>query len=277
MNYFNEIGKTALSIKAIYACRKTPLYISIAFFLMINIGFTFPFVVSMLTLNQVSLESFITPEIVEEVNLDLTADVLKGLYFEDDRLQSKDGVVKQEIFIGDIKVLIDLEDQEDSEATRDTYIARITEEYMELNYGMQLFSDYNNFELRDLEDMSNSDILDYFLVNGLRGSTKQWYFPISSLFYIVFTSMNTFFIFGMSLIAMLFRFGDNIKLKYKETLNIVIYCSVLPTVITVILTLMFDILGLNLILYNFGTFAMYIIVRRKFLKNPKKEKEVIRA
>lgn len=275
---FRDIIKTTISIEAIYRCRKTPLIISLFFFIMINVGFAFPFVFGVVKLDQINVTNYIPIEAVTDFEEDPTTDFLRSYHVQDGELMgnSPEGITT--INIDSYSMLVDLEDtmsQEkinkgsENEQEVPAYSARVTKDYIEINIGVQIVSTYDNFEVISLENKTKTEILNYFLINTLRSSLKQWVIPLFMFFYLVFLLMNTVFVGGMSLLAMLFRVGDRIKLSYKETLNVVIYSSVIPTVIAAITSIFLNMLGVNLLIYNFGTFLVYMIVRKKFLKNPK--------
>ena len=263
MDDFKIMLKTMLSLEAVFNARKIKLRKTILFFLIINIGFSFPFVFSLLKMEQLSITAFIEPSDLEAVEI---RSWLKDIRIEEDVLVYTGSEPYQRFEVGSHVILFDYDD---SSETEEGLVARITKHYMMINPGIVLFSDYRGFERVNFSNFSNLETGDYFFKNALRGSIGQWIIPIGIVFYLIFLAMNAFFIFGMSLIAILFKFGDKVRLTYKETLSMVIYASVMPTVFTSLLTLFFNLLGLNLILYNFGTFLIYMLVRKRFLKAPK--------
>lgn len=273
MQYFKEMGKTALSIKSIYECRKVPTIITIIFFLVINIGFTFPFAFSVISLEQVTVNRFIDETTFEELAVSDDFDFLKKMSLKDGQIINNGYDEIEEIAVGSQIYIFDYNDTLVDDDNR-LYTARITKDYMEIHFGLRLYSDYTYFEDTSFDNMSNPELIDYFLIGGLRRSTGQWALPISLAFYLVFFVTNTFFVLGMSLLALIFRLGDAVKLTYRETLNIVVYASVLPIIVSIFIPLIFNAIGLNLIIYNFGTFGMYMIVRNKFLKKHLKPEEL---
>lgn len=264
---FKAIVKTSVSLKSIYECRKEKTYVSILFFLLINVGFVFPFIFGILTLEQVTIGTFLDPSQLEAVNESKSLDFLKTMSLVDGYLEMDDNYDLANVPVGNYTLSIDLKDT----YTRDKDLApttiRLSKAYMEMNLGVTLFADYQHFEDINFTDMSNEDILDYFIMNGLRSSVAQWVYPVALFFYLAFVAINLIFVLGMSFLAMIFRVRDHVKLSYKETLNIVIYASVMPIIISVVVTMIFNALGLNLIIYNFGTIIVYMLVRKKYLKH----------
>ena len=261
-----EIMKTGLSTSAIFNSRKTPIAFTILFFVIINIGFSFPFLFSVLTLNNISAQTFIDPVTYEAMNDNPDLSFLKTMSMKKGRIVQKGYDDMQSFNLGGIGVLYDYHDELDSQYHENGFAIRITETYMEMKFGMTIYSSYEAFEDRTFSEMTSQELAEFFLIGGLRGSVSQWILPIGMFFYAAFFFMNLVFIVGLSFIALMFRLGDGIKLNYKETLNIVVYSSVLPTILSVVIALFFNGLGLNMIIYNFGTFIMYMLVRKNHLK-----------
>jgi hypothetical protein len=266
MGYLKDILKTPLSFEAIFKSRKAPLPIAILFFLLINIGFSFPFAFEMLTLRHVDSSVFLTEEEINKFSLQEEFKIIKSLYLDDNELKSELTNNVQTIALNNKKVLINLENDNFDE---EEYLAVFTKEYAYLNLGIKIYSDYVDIENTSFSDMDEKEILDFALKNILSKSIGQWFLPIYVMFYLAFLSINTLFVLGMSVLAIIFRIGDKIKLSYVETLKLVIFSSVMPVIISVIGTIPFNLLGLNVLIFDFGTFAVYMIVRSRFLKHSK--------
>lgn len=277
---FKEIIKTSISLDSVYRARKTPLWITLIFFLLINVGFSFPFTFNMLKLEQMSVANFIEPAILEKAEADNSLFFLEevvmqaGVLSIENANQEEIVAMKNSVIdIGTFKIRFDYDDLDESSTDSNVYAVRLTKNYMEMNLGVPMVTLYNTFEDVELKDLTHLERLDYFFVNGLRSTIKQWILPLGLFFYFAFLSINTVFVLGMSVLAILFRIGDKVKLTYKESLNMVVYASVIPIVISVVLSFMFNALGLNMIIYNFGTLGIYMLVRKKYLKNPKLKPE----
>lgn len=258
----NSIAKSTVSIKSVFENRKLPLWVTFLFFLITTIGFTFPFVIGLASSDQISSRLLLGEEAEVILNsLDWTD--IKSMNMTNGHLvgESKPVQIYQ---VGDKNFVLDYSDTISTE-NEIGFAGRITQDYMYFNIGFPLYSDYQTFENADFSMYSNIEIFDYFLKNGFRASIKQWFIPIYMLFYLVFLSINMFFIFGVTLLALLFRLGDRIKLSVFETLNIVVYSSAMPTVVSIIMSIFFGFLGMNLLIYNFGTLAIYMFVRKKYL------------
>lgn len=266
---FKTMIKTTVSIRSIYECRKVPVFISVLFFIFINVGFAFPFVLSVIKMDQINVTNYIPVEAVEQFEQEDQYDFLNQLSVADGKLTGDvpEGITK--IQLDQYIIIIDPRDQWIQTEEEGAYSAHLTEDYIEIDVGVQMISDYSRFDTVDLTDMTKTEILNYFLKNTLASTMKQWVAPLFTFFYLVFLFMNSFFVGGMSLLALLFRVGDRVKLTYKETLNIVIYSSVIPILIASLSCIFLNMLGINLLIYNFGTFFVYMIVRKRFLKNPK--------
>jgi len=275
---FKNIIKTTVSLKAIFYCRKVPIFMSVLFFALINIGFAFPFVVGVVKLDQINITNYIPIEAVESFEKDPSSDFLSTMKIEQGILSGDTPEGMTEIAMDDYVILLDLDDEYEklkaSNGSKDelyskSYVAHVTRDYILINFGVEIIATYSNFEQTNFAQMAKIDILNFFLINTLRSSMKQWVVPLFMFFYVVFLLMNSVFIVGMSVLALLFRVGDRIKLSFKETFNVVIYSSVIPTVIAAFTSVFFNMLGINLLIYNFGTFLVYMAVRRRFMKNPK--------
>jgi len=273
-----NIIKTTISLKAIFLCRKAPILISVLFFALINTGFAFPFVVGVVKLDQINITNYIPIEAVESFEKDESSDFLTTMKIENGVLSGNTPEGMTELRMDDYVILVDLDDEYDkanekngskNEQSTKNYVARVTRDYIDISLGVEIVATYSNFEQTHFEKMNKTDILNFFLINTLRSSMKQWVVPLFMFFYVVFLLMNSVFIIGMSVLALLFRVGDRIKLTFKETFNVVIYSSVIPTVIAAFTSIFFNMLGVNLLIYNFGTFLVYMAVRRRYMKNPK--------
>lgn len=218
-------------------------------------------------MDQIDVTNYIPIEAVEQFEQEEQYDFLNQWMVKDGKLIGDIPEEITKIQLDQYVIVIDPEDQWVEENA--TYSAHLTKEYIEIDIGVQLISDYNHFDSIALTNMTKTDILNYFLKNTLASTMKQWVAPLFTFFYLVFLFMNSFFVGGMSLLALLFRVGDKVKLTYKETLNLVIYSSVIPILIASISSIFLNMLGVNLLIYNFGTFLVYMIVRKRFLKNPK--------
>jgi maltodextrin utilization protein YvdJ len=268
------IAKTAVSFKAIFECRNSKTYRMVVLFMLINIGFIFPFVVGVLSLEQISVATFLSPNEIQQINEKTSLDFLKNLTIHEGYLEVDDPYKNFAESVGNYTLTMDYEDNyvETEEMTPPTI--RLSEAYMEMRLGITLFADYQNFEDIAFKDLSNAKIIDYFVKNGIKNSVGQWLFPVVLFFYLAFLIVNFLFILGMSALGLLFGFRDHVKLSYKETLNVVIGSSVIPVILSMVITLLFDTLGLNLMIYNFGTIAVFMIVRKKYMKSVPLEKAI---
>ncbi len=266
MDSIKDLLKTALSFKAIFQSRRHSTLLIIVFYLILNIGFTFPFVLGLLKMDQLDAGNFVAEGTIEALTQDPQFLVLKQSEIKNGVfLPANDDLTVIEA--GDLIIAIDPEDSIESD--RETgFTARITDKYMYMNVAIPLYFDFQSFEDTRFDNMETLDILNYFLKNGLSASISQWLLPILMVFYLIFLLINTFFVAIVIALACLFRLGDKVKLSIKETINVVILSTVMPTVLAAVVSIVFNLLGLNLIIYNFGTFAVFMIVRKLYL-NPK--------
>ena len=261
-SYIRNAAKSLYSIKAIFDSRKSPMWFALLFFLLLNVGFAFPFTYSFTKLEQINAASFLSEEEISALENTGELDFLKSASIVDGKLIGIESGIKS-IKIVKYEVVIDMDDEYTQSQEP---FARLTSEYMMLNPGIKLYSNYEGFEVLDLSSASSKQALDYFLKQGLKGSISQWIIPLSVFFFIAFLMVNVLFVFGMSLLALLFRFGDKVRVTYPEILKMVIFSTTLPAVISILVTMPTSLLGLNLMIYDFGTIIMYMILRRNHLK-----------
>ena len=263
------IMKTPLSLKAVYDSRKMPLIISLIFLLMLQTGYVFPMFLDLITIQDVDAGYFLdstTNESLENLDLDLS---LGALSIVNHKLVVPSDVQTDKVenfSLSTLNIMVDYRDQYDYDKAAIQPTIRITQDYATLDFGILLYATYDHFKDMSFDQMTASEFVDYFMNQIIINSKSQWLLPLTGALYGIFTLMNLLFLLGMSGLAMIFRMGDRKQLKYKETFTLMIYASVLPTMIAMIVGLIAGGIGFSVLIYNFGIIMMYFIVRKKYLK-----------
>ncbi len=247
--------ETSYSIDAIFDLRKTPILISLLFLIVLSFMQMTPFAFILISDDPYRWDQKIW-ELLETDHDRFVASLPEGCNVENSILTCSEFT---EIKLSNgVKVLFNGDANEITNGLvfkEDRLVFVEQDRKYEVGYSYFQGLDFDTASYEDVFSRVASSIKPLFIVSFVMGSYQT---GILSTF--IFT-------FIVAVLSMLLKFGHTTFLTYKEVLNIIIYSSTFPCVMSLVIGMIFN-PGLTMIIYNIGTpLVAYFVYRRRVIPN----------
>lgn len=259
MNKLKLMLRSGYSIDAIFELRKTPIIISLIFGIFLSMMQMTPFAFSLL-----KDDTYRWDEKIWELSDEDKTKIVESLpdyYIKDGKLSSTEFY---EINVNnDIKILFN---GDENSITNGLVFNQ--DHLIFVENGRQYTLSYVPYEGTNFGDIRNMEVsIAYDSVFAPFAKALKPIFIVPYIMGNYQTGVLTFFIytFVVAALSMLFKFGHTSFISYKEVLNIMIYSGTIPSVIALILGLIFT-PAFTTIIFNFGTpIIAYIVYVKKVI------------